>query len=215
MIVSRTQRNLGIILLSCLIFSATFARETSQITPQLFDVRVNEMSTENIPRITSWKIIEIDTAYAGSWIVAGDVDGDGEVEILSARNVDRNDVHYTCSVVAYKLDGTLLWRWGQPEIGRNILHHDVACQIHDWDGDGSNEVIVAANEMLVEIDGVTGRERRRFPIPPDASDCLVFANLQGQSHPDAVLVKTRYSQTLKAGHSIAIYLCRFVNLPGL
>ncbi|MBN1349262.1 hypothetical protein JXJ21_07625 [candidate division KSB1 bacterium] len=165
-----------------------------KLSPRLFDVNVKDMPTETVPRIMPWKIIELDSAYAGSWIVAGDVDGDGEVEILSARNVDQNDVHYTCSVIAYKLDGTLLWRWGQPEIGRNPLHHDVACQIYDWDGDGRNEVILAANESLVELDGATGQEWRRFPIPPAASDCLVFANLLGSSHPNAVLVKTRYSQ---------------------
>jgi hypothetical protein len=186
-----------IVILIC--FSNSFAQTAPKIEtppevePRLFNVRANEMQ-KNVPRIAPWKIIQLDSVWAGSWIVAGDVDGDGTVEILSARNVDQNDVHFTCSVVAYKLDGTLLWHWGQPEIGRNILHHDVACQIFDWDGDGRNEVIVAANEMLVELDGATGRERRRFPIPPASSDCLVFANLQGNSVPNAVLVKTRYSQ---------------------
>jgi len=163
-----------------------------EINPRLFNVRTSEMSP--IPQIEPWKIIQPDSAWAGTWIVAGDVDGDGEAEILTARNVNEGDVHYTCSVAAWKLNGQRLWGWGQPEIGRNILHHDVACQIFDWDGDGRAEVIVAANERLVEIDGVTGRERRSFQIPPASSDCLVFANLQGSSFPNAVLVKTRYSQ---------------------
>ncbi len=45
----------------------------------------------------------------------GDVDGDGEVEIVSARNVDENDNHFTSAAVAHKLDGTVLWTWGDPK----------------------------------------------------------------------------------------------------
>jgi hypothetical protein len=44
------------------------------------------------------------------------------------------------------------------------------------------------------LDGATGKERRRWPLPKDATDCLVFANLSGQPRATDVLVKTRYSQ---------------------
>jgi outer membrane protein assembly factor BamB len=47
---------------------------------------------------------------------------------------------------------------------------------------------------LVELDGATGKERRRFPIPPEATDCLAFVNLSGSERATDVLVKTRYSQ---------------------
>jgi hypothetical protein len=97
-------------------------------------------------------------------------------------------------VVVHRLDGGLLWRWGDPAAGRNELHHDVACQIHDWDGDGRNEVIVATKEAVVELDGMTGKEKHHFPIPPDAADCIVFANLSGGERAGEVLVKTRYGQ---------------------
>src|SRR5512135_1960982 len=88
------------------------------------------------PVVQPWRRITLDPQYSGAWVVAGDLDGDGLVEIVSARNVDRNDVHYTSAVVAQRLDGTVLWRWGNPTIGRKQLHHDVACQIYDWNGDG-------------------------------------------------------------------------------
>jgi hypothetical protein len=80
-------------------------------------------------------------------------------------------------VAAHDLDGRVLWVWGNPNTGRRGLHHDVACQIHDWDGDGRNEVVVCTEGYLVELDGATGKERRKIPIPPNATDCLVFANL--------------------------------------
>ena len=37
----------------------------------------------------------------------------------------------------------MLWRWGDPKIGQKKLHHDMACQIYDPDGDGKNEVVLA------------------------------------------------------------------------
>ena len=144
--------------------------------------------------IQPWRQFTLDPDYSGAWIVAGDLDGDGQVEIVSARNVDHDDVHYTSAAVAQRLDGSVLWRWGDPTVGRKKLHHDVACQIYDWDGDGRNEVVLATAGFLIELDGSTGVERRRFPLPKDATDCLVFANLSGGPRATDVLVKTRYTQ---------------------
>lgn len=151
-------------------------------------------TTTNIPVVQPWRTVALDPEYSGAWVVAGDLDGEGAVEIVSARNVDRNDVHFTSAVVAQRLDGSVLWRWGDPTIGRKQLHHDVACQIYDWDGDGKNEVILATEGFLVELDGATGREKRRLALPRDATDCLVFVNLSGRARPTDVLVKTRYTQ---------------------
>ncbi|HDZ21532.1 hypothetical protein LCGC14_0124150 [marine sediment metagenome] len=169
-------------------------KDGQTMTPSLFDVRANDLSSEGVPVIRPWKRIALDPDYAGAWIVAGDVDGDGQVEIVSAKNFDADDVHYTSSVIVHRLDGSVLWRWGDPAGGRNTLHHDVACQIHDWDGDGRNEVVVATKDAVVELDGATGREKHRFPIPPDSADCIVFANLSGGDRASEVLVKTRYGQ---------------------
>ncbi len=115
--------------------------------------------------------------------------------------MNKNDVHYTSTAVAQKLDGSVLWRWGNPAIGRKIWHHDVACQIHDWDGDGRNEVVLCTKGFLVELDGATGRERRRIAIADDATDCLVFCNLSGGRRPSDVLVKNRYHQIWAYDHA--------------
>ncbi len=149
---------------------------------------------EPAPLVQPWRQFALDPAYSGAWVVAGDLDGDGAVEVVSARNVDRNDVHYTSAAVAQRLDGSVLWRWGDPTVGRKQLHHDVACQIYDWDGDGRAEVVLLTKGFLVELDGATGAERRRLPLPDDATDCLVFANLSGGRRATDFLVKTRYTQ---------------------
>ena len=148
----------------------------------------------NPPAIQPWRRLMLDPEFSGAWVVAGDLDDDGQVEIVSARNVDQNDVHYTSAVVAQRLDGSVLWRWGDPKIGRKKLHHDVACQIYDWDGDGKNEVVLCGDGFVFELEGATGREKRRLPLPKDAGDCLVFANLSGNSRSTDVLVKTRSTQ---------------------
>lgn len=175
-------------------------KDGRSMKPKLFDIRANDVSNEGVPIIKPWKRIVIDPDYAGAWIVAGDVDSDGKAEIVSARNVDENDNHYTCSVVVHRLDGTILWRWGDPKIGRNKLHHDVACQIYDWDGDGKNEVVVAGRGAIVELDGATGKEKRRLAIPTNASDCIVFANINGGKWPSDILVKSRYGQIWAYNH---------------
>ncbi len=161
---------------------------------------VPQQATGAAPRIEPWRRVPLDPAYAGAWVVAGELDGDGEVEIVSARNVDVDDVHYTSAVVAHKLDGTALWRWGNPAVGRKKLHHDVACQIYDWDGDGRNEVVLATKGSLVELDGASGKERRRLPLPEAATDCLVFANLTGGPRARDVLVKDRYRRIWAYSH---------------
>ena len=176
----------------CVFLSATL---TCAEEPELrFDTADHGDPGDTAPIVRPWKQITLDPDYSGEWVVTGDVDGDGAVDVVSARNVNEGDVHYTSAVVAQSLDGAVLWRWGDPAIGRRGLHHDVACQIHDWDGDGRNEVVLLADRELVELDGATGTVRRTFPIPDGASDCLVFADLSGKGRASEVLVKTRYSQ---------------------
>ncbi|MHC4300707.1 MAG: hypothetical protein ACYS7Y_25815 [Planctomycetota bacterium] len=150
------------------------------------------MPDSDVPRIEPWKTVALDPEYAGQWMVAADLDGDGAVEIVSAENVNEGDVHYTSTAVAQKLDGSVLWRWGNPDIGRKNWHHDVACQIHDWNGDGREEVVLCTKGFVVELNGATGTELRRIAIAEDATDCLVFCNLSGADSPTDILVKDRY-----------------------
>jgi hypothetical protein len=111
---------------------------TNQAQP--FETNACGVPSADAPVIAPWRTITLDAEYGGYWVVAGDVDGDGEIEVVSAKNYNRSDNHFTSSVVVQKLDGSILWQWGDPNLGRRELHHDVACQIHDLDNDGMNEV---------------------------------------------------------------------------
>jgi outer membrane protein assembly factor BamB len=159
-----------------------------------FDTEDTGKPDPGVPLIQPWKIVRLDPDYGGQWVLAADLNEDGTVDILSCENFNKGDVHYTATAVAQNLDGSALWRWGNPDIGRKNWHHDVACQIHDFNGDGKYEVVLCTKGFLVELEGATGRELRRIPIPDEATDCLVFCNLSGNSYPSDVLVKDRYHQ---------------------
>lgn len=144
------------------------------------------------PPVAPSRVIELDTHYGGEWVVAGDLDGDGQAEIIAARN----DEQVVTSAIAYRLDGTVLWRWGQPDGGRSGFAYDVPLVIYDLDGDGTPEVFLSVPGFLVVLDGATGRELRRHPLPEGlaVSDCVVFADLSGKGRATDILVKTRYTR---------------------
>lgn len=170
------------------IFSAT----AGAAEPLFFDVNDTGPTPAEVPLVKPWKTIPLDPDYGGQWVVAADLDADGRVEFVACENHNTGDVHYTSTAAAHDLDGDVLWRWGDPGIGRKPWHHDVACQIHDWNGDGKPEVVLATRGAIIELDGRTGQEKRRIQIPDEATDCIAFADLAGRGRPTDILVKDRY-----------------------
>jgi len=164
------------------------------LRPLLFDRRSYCFPDDDVPVYEPCRHVSIEPDLSAAWIVAGDLDNDGEVELVSARNNRNNDAHEVTAVTAFKLDGSVLWTWGDRGAGSAAIGYDVACQIHDWDNDGQKEVIFTTADRLVALDGATGEEKVSFPVPKDASDCLTFANLSGGGHAGEVIVKTRYTQ---------------------
>ena len=154
-----------------------------------------EASTSEISSVSPYLVIDVNSDFAGSWIILNDLDNDGIDELISAKNYSNPEIdeHFTSSISVQKLDGTNLWQWGDPNSGRNLIHHDVAAQVIDWDLDGMKEIVIAADGWLVALDGQTGREVKRFQIPKHASDMLLFANLTDNDYLD-VIVKNRYSE---------------------
>jgi hypothetical protein len=168
--------------------------------PTHFDLNDTGTAGDRGIPVAPWKTVQLERDYGGRWVVAGDVDGDGQVEVVSAENFNADDVHYTSAVAAQELDGRVLWTWGDAAIGRKEWHHDVACQIYDLDQDGRNEVILATKGFMVRLDGKTGKEIRRIPIDDAATDCIVICNLRGTARPQDVLVKDRYHRIWAYNH---------------
>jgi rhamnogalacturonan endolyase len=85
----------------------------------------------------------------------GDLDGDGEYEIVlkwdpsNAR--DNSQPGYTGSTIfdAYRMDGTSLWRI---DLGRNIRSgaHYTQLLVYDFDGDGKAEIAIRTSDGTID-----------------------------------------------------------------
>lgn len=87
---------------------------------------------------------------------AGDMDGDGEYEIVVKRDnndwTTANDSAFT-RLEAYKLDGTKLW---DVDMGPNVIslgNTETDCTVADWDLDGKAEVAIRCADGTTLTDG--------------------------------------------------------------
>ncbi len=145
----------------------------------------------NGPVVQPWKsFAHPDPAYIGDWFVGGDLDGDGKAEFVTARNSGQN----VTAMTAFRMDGSVMWRWGRG--GEAGLSFDVPVQLFDLDGDGACEVYASSGGSIVVLEGKTGKELRRWPLPRGlgVADCITFVDLRGQGKLRDIIVKTRYSQ---------------------
>ncbi len=93
--------------------------------------------------------------YISNDATVGDLDGDGEYEIVLARFAHGYDENYMprsrVIMEAYKLDGTWMWR---VVCGNNVAASNaVAMIVADVDGDGKEEVAIRSSEGTVFGDG--------------------------------------------------------------
>ena len=101
----------------------------------------------------------------------GDLDGDGEMEMLIGQNIQtvyQDAFDMISCLTAVKLDGKILWQAGKPNPGNGLLTNDNPFQIHDVDGDGHNEVVTVRDFQLQILDGRTGKIRKWTWMPTGA-----------------------------------------------
>jgi rhamnogalacturonan endolyase len=159
------------------------------------------------PRPVLWKKFEMRDYGAGRNVRFGDLDGDGRLDMLFAQNVPkvRGDAfdHISC-LTAVTLDGRILWQQGRPNPQNGLLTNDNPFQIHDLDGDGRTEIVVARDSQLQILEGSTGKLLRKTWLPRIApevkdrpyelniGDSLLFVDLSGTGRPREILLKDRY-----------------------
>lgn len=159
------------------------------------------------PKPRLWRAFPTPGFGTGKNVRFGDLDGDGEPDMLFAQNIPRvrGDAfdHISC-LTAVRLDGRILWQLGRPDARNGLLTNDTPFQIHDLDGDGRNEVILVRDFQLTVLDGATGKIRRRswMPAAPTAhkerpyeinnGDSIAFFNLSGGKLAQDILIKDRY-----------------------
>lgn len=92
----------------------------------------------------------------------GDVDGDGEYEIIVKWTSSEHDVGSpgdpaysgTVHLAAYKLDGTKLWK-NDIALGKNVYSsaHTLQFLVYDFDGDGKSEVMCQTSLGSKDVQG--------------------------------------------------------------
>ncbi|MBA4196219.1 MAG: hypothetical protein C0459_01565 [Chitinophaga sp.] len=105
--------------------------------------------------------------YSPNDVSVGDVDGDGEYEIIlhqTGRAHDNSQAGYTDPPIfqCYKLDGTFLW---QVNLGKNIREgaHYTQFMVYDLDGDGKAEVVMKTADGTIDGKGkVIGDSTKDF-----------------------------------------------------
>ena len=159
------------------------------------------------PQPKRWKSFDTPEYGAGRNVRFGDLDGDGRLDMLFAQNVPkvRGDAfdHISC-LTAVTLDGRVLWQQGRPNPKNGLLTNDNPFQIHDLDGDGRTEVVLARDSQLQVLEGRSGKLLRSAWLPPIArevkdrpyelniGDSLLFIDLSGAGRPAEIVLKDRY-----------------------
>ncbi len=167
-----------------------------------------ELQASN-PRLKLWKKIKTEGFGVGRNLRFGDLDGDGEMDVLIGQVLhhgpkDRNS-ELSC-LTAMTLDGKMLWQIGEPDPWKDHLTNDVGFQIHDLDNDGSNEVIYCMNMQLHVANGATGETKQQTPMPGMPAntpppynkfqkvlgDSIYFCDLRATGHDRDIVIKDRY-----------------------
>ncbi|MGH9338352.1 MAG: hypothetical protein ACRD1R_01875 [Acidobacteriota bacterium] len=159
------------------------------------------------PQPRLWKKFSTPEFGAGRNVRFGDLDGDGNLDMLIGQNIPRvrGDAfdHISC-LTAIDFNGKVLWQVGRPDPRNGLLTNDTPFQIQDLEGDGQSEVVLIKDFKLQILDGRTGKVERWAWMPPMAEtlrerpyelnngDSLALVNVSGKGGRRDILIKDRY-----------------------
>lgn len=137
----------------------------------------------------------------------GDVDGDGEYEIIlkwdPTNSHDNSHNGYTGEVIfdCYKLDGTQLWRIN---LGKNIRAgaHYTQFLVYDFDGDGKAEMICKTSAGSVDAKGKFVSDAATDAGIRELDNAADYRNSRGRILTGPELLTVFNGETGKAMHTI-------------
>jgi len=152
--------------------------------------RRSELHQGDHPEMVRWKRIEAGESGANQNIRLGDLNGDGNKEILIIRpDGSGSDVG---SISAINLEGELLWQYGTLLKCDGCSGRELPVEVHDLDGDGSREVVFVSKGELNILDGRTGKLNRRTEVPGSWEvQSLIFGDLLGVGRDNCILLSDR------------------------
>jgi rhamnogalacturonan endolyase len=161
---------------------------------------------ESNPKMVLWKKINTEGFGTGRNIRFGDLNGDGNIDILIGQVIHHGprDSHSELScLTALTSEDETLWQTGEPDREKYQLTNDVGFQIHDLDNDGKNEVVYCMNFEIIVADAATGKIIFKAPTPKSKikddtfsrilGDCLFFFDPEGKGWDSDILIKDRYT----------------------
>ena len=203
---------------------ADFKVCVSEKTKQEIDVAelaVKKTETEEMkkhPKMKLWKKIDLKNFGTSRQIRFGHLTGTDEWYVVLAqmqKRICRDAYGFISCLTAIDLEGNVLWQLGEPsdkteELGK--VSADMAFQVYDIDGDGSDEVIVGWDFEIRILDGRTGTIKKSAKTPfsddDDADligvpyqtyaferinpDGIRICNFRGKERPADILIKDRY-----------------------
>lgn len=99
-------------------------------------------------------------ADALNYFVTGDIDGDGRIELVLCRG--------SVEQIAFSLDGTIRWRYTNPDTSWQSRRPDSSVFLWDVDGDGKTELVCTrfldGAENVCLVDAATGDLKAATPL---------------------------------------------------
>ncbi len=190
-------------------FSVTASDSAEQIIRSQIarrEAELERLRAEN-PKPKLWKKFRIAPWGAGRNARFGDLNGDGQTDMLIAQNVRHaydNSLAQISTLAAFTFDGERLWTRGRPDAYNDVIAHDTPFQIHDIDGDGAEEAVLVQDFKIKILNGKTGElkkwiwmpeapaDNRRRPYEREVGDSIAFFNFTGDPARRDIVIKDRY-----------------------
>jgi hypothetical protein len=152
--------------------------------------RRSELHQADHPNMVRWKRFDTGEFGAGQNLRLGDLNGDGNKEIVFVRPDESGSDLGSISVI--NLDGDLMWQYGKLVKSNECSSVELPVQIHDFDGDGSREVLFARRGWIHILDGRNGKQIRRIRIPgSEGVNSIIFGDLMGVGRDNCILLSDR------------------------
>jgi len=153
--------------------------------------RRQEIHLERHPGMVRWKAFDIKGFGAGQNVRLGDLTGDGNKELLFARQ-GTGPGGPLCCISAMNLEGEVLWQLGDQEMPFRRLAQELPVQVHDLDGDGRREVIYVVGGRIQILEGQSGKLVRSLKVPVEMQvSSILFGDLLGTGRDNCMILTDR------------------------